>query len=80
LLSYNLKLSVYKNPLSLFKIKIEIIKGDKIVVYNIHLVALLAYKSNRIFKKTSNKIEKLQILLKIGSLNYKIIKQSYQQA
>jgi len=46
LLSYNLKLSVYKNPLSVFKIKIEVIKGDKITVYNIHLVALLVYKSN----------------------------------
>jgi hypothetical protein len=41
-----IKLSVYKNPLSVFKIKIEVKKRDKIFVYNIHLVALLAYKSN----------------------------------
>jgi hypothetical protein len=39
-------LSVYKNPLSVFKIKIEVEKGDKIFVHDIHLAALLDYKSN----------------------------------
>jgi hypothetical protein len=66
LFSYKLNLSVYKNPLSVFKIKIEEIKGDKIFVYNIHLVALLDYKSNLFFKKTSKKAEKLLNILKIS--------------
>ena len=58
LLSYKLNYLYTKIPLSVFKIKIEVIKGDKIFVYNIHLVALLAYKSNLFFNKTTKKIEK----------------------
>ena len=52
MLSYKLNYLYTKIPLSVFKIKIEVIKGDKIFMYNIHLVALLAYKSNALFKKT----------------------------
>lgn len=44
------------SPLSVFKIKIEVKEGCKNVVYKIHLVALLAYKSNGKFKR-SNKNE-----------------------
>jgi len=51
LLSYKLNYLYTKIPLSVFKIKIEVIKGDKIFVHNIHLVVLLAYKSNLFFKK-----------------------------
>jgi hypothetical protein len=55
LLSYKLNYLYTKIPLSVFKIKIEIVKRDKIFVHNIHLVVLLAYKSNLIFKKTIKK-------------------------
>jgi len=57
-----------KIPLSLFKIKKEVIKGYKIIVYNIHLVAFLAYKSNLIFTKTSKKSEKVQFVLRFAIL------------
>jgi hypothetical protein len=33
-----------KIPLSLFKVKKEVIKGDKIIVYDFHLPVLLGYK------------------------------------
>jgi len=46
LLSYNLYYLYTIIPLSILKIKKEVVKRDKIFVYNIHLVALLAYKSN----------------------------------
>jgi len=51
LLSYKFNYLYTKIPLSVFKIKIEVIKGDKIFVYNIHLVVLLACKSNALIKK-----------------------------
>ena len=67
MLSYNLNYLYTKIPLSVFKIKIEIEKGDKIFVNNIHLFVLLAYKSNLIFKKTTKKSEKVRAGLKINS-------------
>ena len=70
LLSYKFNYLYTKIPLSVFKIKIEVIKGEKIFVYNIHLVALLAYKSNRIFKKTREKSEKVKVRLKINIIMY----------
>ncbi len=45
LVSYNF-LSVYKNPLSLFKIKKGIKKEEEVVVYSIHFFAFLLYKSS----------------------------------
>lgn len=61
MLSHNLDYLYTKIPLSLFKIKIEVEIRDKIFVHNIHLVALLVYKSNGIFKKTTKKSEKVII-------------------
>jgi hypothetical protein len=40
-----------KIPLFLFAVKKEEEKREKIVVYNIHFLGLLAYKSNAIIKK-----------------------------
>ena len=67
MLSYNLNYLYTKIPLSVFKIKIEIEKRDKIFVNDIHLFSLLAYKSNGIFKKATNKSEKVRVGLKINS-------------
>ena len=68
MLSYNLNYLHTKIPLSVFKIKIEVEIRDKIFVYNIHLVALLAYKINGIFKKTTKKSEKVRFRFKINSI------------
>jgi hypothetical protein len=38
-----------KIPLSLFKVKKEVIKGDKIFVHNIHFSVLMGYKSTHFF-------------------------------
>jgi hypothetical protein len=62
LLSYKFNYLYTKIPFSVFKVKKEVKKRDKIFVYYIHLVALLAYKSNLFFKNASKKIEKLQIV------------------
>jgi hypothetical protein len=54
-------LSVYNNPLSLLKIKIEVkVIGDK-AVNNIHLIGIVAYKSKVFFKKTSKMTKKQSI-------------------
>jgi len=54
-------LSVYNNPLSLLKVKIEVkIAGGK-VVNNIHIIGIVAYKSNGIIKKTNKSKENIKI-------------------
>ena len=55
LASYKFYLSVYKNPLSLFKVKKEVIKGDKIIVHNIHLSVFLACKNIYFFEYIKEK-------------------------
>ena len=60
MLSYNLNYLYTKIPLSVFKIKIEKEKRDKIFVNDIHLFSLLAYKSNGIFKKTITFVKQKQ--------------------
>lgn len=57
MLSYNLNYLHTKIPLSFFKIKKEIEKGDKICVHNIHSIAVLVYKSNGIINKSNKIIE-----------------------
>jgi hypothetical protein len=55
LLHINFNYLYTKIPLSVYKIKIEIIKREEIFVYNIHFIALLVYKSN-VFIKISKRI------------------------
>jgi hypothetical protein len=51
LLLYMIYYNLYTiSPLPVFKIKIGVKEGSKKCVYKIHLVALLAYKSNGFFK------------------------------
>jgi hypothetical protein len=58
LLHINFILSVYKNPLSLFKVKKEVVKRDKIIVHNIHLSVLSACKIIYFFQENKEKFTK----------------------
>jgi len=51
-------MNIYNNPLSLLK-EAEVIISGKEVVYEIHILISLAYKSSRFFKKTTKLIKKL---------------------
>src|SRR5659263_483946 len=53
LLSSNFYYLYTKIPLTVFKIKPEVIREVKILVYTIHFDDLLAYKSNGILNKTN---------------------------
>jgi len=71
LFSYKFNYLYTKIPLSVFKIKIEVIKGNKIFVYNIHLVALLAYEGNALIKK--DKLFTINSFNPVGFLYYHLI-------
>jgi len=65
LFSYKFNYLYTKIPLSVFKIKIEVIKGNKISVYNSHLFALLAYEGNALIKK-----DKLFIINSVNTVSF----------
>jgi len=73
LASYKFNYLYTKIPLSVFKIKIEIIKGEKIFVYNIHIIALLVYKSNAIIKISKRIIEIYYLTIDILKDNIKTL-------
>jgi hypothetical protein len=65
LFSYKFNYLCTKIPLSVFKIKIEVIKGNKIFVYDSHLFALLAYEGNALIKK-----DKLFIINSVNTVGF----------